>query len=55
MSEALRNSTGSIGTISNITGYREEIEKLIGGVQRPTLISTMRLSKTPRLLRSKNT
>ncbi len=32
MSEALRNSTGSIGTVSNISRYSEEIERLIGGV-----------------------
>jgi len=32
MSDALRNSTGAIGTISNITGYRDEIERLLGGV-----------------------
>jgi restriction system protein len=31
MSEALRNSTGSIGTVSNIDRYAEEIEKLISG------------------------
>jgi len=30
MSEALQNSTGSIGTVSNITNYRDELEKLIG-------------------------
>jgi restriction system protein len=36
MSEALRNSTGSIGTVSNIDRYAEEIEKLISGhVQAP--------------------
>lgn len=40
MSEALRNSTGSIGTVSNITQHSEEIEKLIGGVTAPKLIST---------------
>jgi restriction system protein len=40
MSEALRNSTGSIGTVSNISRYSEEIEKLIGGVSAPKLIST---------------
>lgn len=40
MSEALQNSTGSIGTASNITKYAEEIEKLIGGVSAPKLIST---------------
>ena len=32
MSEALRNSTGSVGTVSNITGYHDEIEKLMGAV-----------------------
>ncbi len=37
MSEALRNSTGSIGTVSEITKYGDELEKLIGG---STLIST---------------
>jgi len=40
MSEALQNSTGAIGTVSNITGHQEEIEKLLGGVRPPTLIST---------------
>ena len=40
MSEALRNSTGSIGTVSNITQHREEIERLIGGISVPTIIST---------------
>jgi len=40
MSEALRNSTGSIGTVSDITGYGDEIEKLIGGVASPMLVST---------------
>jgi restriction system protein len=40
MSEALRNSTGSIGTISNITGYHDEIEKLIGGCFIPPIFST---------------
>jgi restriction system protein len=40
MSEALRMSTGSIGTVCNITGHGEEIEKLISGISTPTLIST---------------
>jgi len=40
MSEALRNSTGSIGTASNITKHNEEIEKFLGGVSAPKLIST---------------
>jgi restriction system protein len=40
MSDALRHSAGSIGTVSNITSYREEIEKLLGGVTVPTIIAT---------------
>jgi restriction system protein len=32
MSDALRKSAGSSGTVSNISGYHEEIEKLLGGV-----------------------
>jgi Uncharacterized conserved protein len=40
MSKALRNSAGSIGTVSDITGYHEEIEKLLSGIHTPTLIST---------------
>ena len=40
MSEALRNSTGAIGTVSNITRHQEEIEKLLGGIHASTLIST---------------
>jgi len=40
MSEGLRNSTGSIGTASNITKHSGEIEKLLGGVSAPKLIST---------------
>jgi restriction system protein len=40
MSEALRNSTGAIGTVSNVTTHRDEIEGLIGSVATPTLVST---------------
>lgn len=40
MSEALRNSAGSISTSANITKHSEELVKLIGGVCSPTLIST---------------
>jgi len=40
MSEALQNSTGSIGTVSNVTNHHEEIEKLIAGISAPKLIST---------------
>ncbi|MBK8196497.1 MAG: DUF91 domain-containing protein [Lewinellaceae bacterium] len=40
MSDALQKSTGSIGTSSAITGYAEEIERLIAGQAKPTIIST---------------
>lgn len=40
MSEALRNSAGSIGTVGNITQHSAELEKLIGGAFAPKLIST---------------
>jgi restriction system protein len=39
MTKPLRNSTGSIGTVSNISGYREEVESLIGGSPKGPLIS----------------
>jgi restriction system protein len=37
MSEALKRSTGSIGTVAYISGHREEIEKLICGTAAPLL------------------
>ncbi len=40
MSEALRNSAGSVGTVSNITRHSSEIENLLDGMTVPTLIST---------------
>ena len=40
MSEALQNSTGSAGAVSNITGHHDEIEKFIGGDYPAKLIST---------------
>jgi restriction system protein len=40
MSDALKNSAGSIGTVSDVSRYRDEIEKLIGGVSAPRLIAT---------------
>ena len=40
MSDALRNSAGSIGTVSNITKYAEELRALIGGIATPTLIAS---------------
>lgn len=42
MSEALQNSAGSVGTVSNLSraGYSEEIEKLIGSVPGSTITTT---------------
>jgi restriction system protein len=40
MSEALKSSTGSIGTVSNISKHREELEKLIEGQAPATIVST---------------
>ena len=40
MSQALQNSTGSIGTVSNITQYTEEIENLIAGERPPGIVAT---------------
>lgn len=40
MSEALRKSCSSAGTVSNISAYADELERLIGGVSAPKLIST---------------
>ena len=39
MSESLRNSTGSIGTVSNISRYADEIENLLSGGRLQTIIS----------------
>jgi restriction system protein len=40
MSDDLRHATGSIGTVSDVTRYAEEIERLISGDRPPTIIST---------------
>jgi len=40
MSQPLRNSTGAIGTVAEISKYTDELQKLIGGTAAPTLIST---------------
>src|SRR5205085_6810000 len=40
MSEALRNSSGSIGTVSKVSKYAEELESLLGGVAPPALIAS---------------
>lgn len=40
MSQELKNSSGSGGTISDVSQYAEEIERLIGGNKPPTIISS---------------
>jgi len=40
MSEVLKSSTGSPGTVIDISGHRDEIENLIAGISAPKLIST---------------
>lgn len=40
MSDSLRNSTGSIGTVSDITKYADEVETLIAGNRPPVIVST---------------
>jgi restriction system protein len=40
MSESLRNSAGSIGTVSNVTRYADEIEALISSCRPASIIST---------------
>jgi restriction system protein len=48
MSEALRRSTGSIGTVSQISKYREELKGLIKGeAPKPVLISTNETVEDP--------
>jgi len=40
MSDMLKKSTGSISTVSNITGYAQELESLIAGEYKSPIIST---------------
>jgi restriction system protein len=40
MSDALKNSTGSIGTLSNITSYAAEVDSLITGEYRSPITSS---------------
>lgn len=39
MSEALRNPTGSVGTISNVTQYADEIQELIGVIDQHSKVA----------------
>lgn len=47
MSEALQRSTGSIGTVSNISKHAEEIEGFVAGDAPPKLIATDPLVEDP--------
>lgn len=47
LSQALINSAGSIGTVSNISKHGAEIESLLDGHATPTLISTDELVEDP--------
>jgi restriction system protein len=43
ISQQLKNSMGSIGTVVNISGYAEEIQSLLGDlkiIEKPTILST---------------
>lgn len=47
MSQALKNSTGSIGTCCDVTKYASEIEALIGNVSVPKIVSTDQTIEDP--------
>lgn len=47
MSEALRNSTGAIGTVSDISNHAQEIESFLAGSEPPNLIATDKLVEDP--------
>ena len=47
LSESLRNSTGSIGTVSNISKYVEEIESFISGNHPISIIATDKSIEDP--------
>jgi restriction system protein len=47
MSEPLRHSAGSVGTVSNVSAHAAELEKLIGAATAPRLISTDETVENP--------
>ena len=47
MSDGLRNSCGSVGTVSNITKHAAEIEGFLAGSPPPALIATDELVEDP--------
>jgi restriction system protein len=40
MTDELQHSAGSIGTVSNISAYADELERLIGGIAPPVIFTT---------------
>ena len=54
MSEALRNSTGSIGTVSNISKHADEIENFIKGVSPVSISSTDKEIENPSMFMMEN-
>ncbi len=47
MSQELRNSAGSVGTVSDVTSYADEIERLIGREVIPTIIANHEVIEDP--------
>jgi restriction system protein len=47
ISESLKNSAGSIGTVSNISKYAAEIDALISGIQPTLIVSTDETIENP--------
>ena len=47
MSEALRNSAGSIGTCCDISSYADELETLIGAARAPRIVATDEVIEDP--------
>ena len=50
MSESLRNSAGSIGTVSNISKYANELENLLSGSHPQAIITTDETIEDPSVL-----
>jgi restriction system protein len=49
MTAELKRATGSIGTVANISGYAEEIERLLGETSAPALVATDPTVENPSL------
>lgn len=47
MTDALRNSSGSTGTVCEISAYQEEIEQLLGSHEPPVLLTTDETIENP--------